>query len=66
MPQVNFQIGACYGLSVAGQTMGSFRVFNGKVVAEDINSVTIKYMGQNTKVTRRTIRRSDIMKAVKL
>lgn len=66
MPFYNFTIGSCYGIAVAGQTMGSYTVYNGRVVAETVNSVTIRYMGRNQQVRRRTIRRTDIMKVAKL
>lgn len=63
---MNFQVGACYGLQVAGSTMGSFRIFNGKVTTETQTSITLKYMGSNGQVRTRKIQKRDIIKAVRL
>ncbi|WP_132945908.1 hypothetical protein [Tumebacillus sp. BK434] len=63
---MNFKVGACYGLQVSGTTMGSFRIYNGKVTTETQTSITLKYMGSNGQVRTRNIKKLDIIKAVKL
>lgn len=66
MPNINIKVGGCYGLQVAGKTMGEFKVFNGKVIAETTKGFTLKYMNKNAKVVTKKFNDSDIIKAVKL
>lgn len=65
MANINFKLGACYGVEYVTST-GSIRIFNGKIVSETGSTITIKYMGSNAKITQSKLMKSTIIKAVKL